>query len=193
VPPHSVLAPGTALRLLRSRALSSAQAIGIVRAGPCWRMGQNREEMEGTEGRSGCSIRVASWQLEIPPVWAYSRCDLDAAAWASNGPGQQHDALGGVALTVRNSHQIRPHRPGSVAWPSCPRSSWAVPCEGMCWEQSRRTRTIATSRSDDNRIESRKTDRGKNAGLTAANELEDHRTYAQRYRYGATQKKTVSA
>jgi hypothetical protein len=30
VPPHSVLAPGTALGLLRSRALSSAQAKGIV-------------------------------------------------------------------------------------------------------------------------------------------------------------------
>jgi hypothetical protein len=30
---------------------------------------------------------------------------LDAAAWASNGQGQQHDALIGVALTARNSHQ----------------------------------------------------------------------------------------
>ena len=97
VPPPSVLAPGTALRLLRSRALPSAQAIGIVLAGPCWRIGQNREEMEGTEGRSGCSIRVAWWQLEIPPVWANSREDLDAAVWASKGRGQQHDALGGVA------------------------------------------------------------------------------------------------
>src|SRR6516165_8185452 len=32
VPPHSVLAPGTALRLLRSRALPSAQVTGIVGA-----------------------------------------------------------------------------------------------------------------------------------------------------------------
>jgi hypothetical protein len=30
---------------------------------------------------------------------------VDAAAWASNGQGQQHDALIGVALSVRNSHQ----------------------------------------------------------------------------------------
>ena len=30
VPPHAVLAPGTALGLLRSRALPSAQAEGIV-------------------------------------------------------------------------------------------------------------------------------------------------------------------
>ena len=30
VPPHSVLAPGTALGLLRSRALSSAQVRGMV-------------------------------------------------------------------------------------------------------------------------------------------------------------------
>ena len=104
VPPHSVLAPGTALGLLPSRALSSAQAKGIVAASPCWRIGQDREEIEGTKGRSGCSIRVAWWQLEIPPVWANSREDLDAAVWASNGRGQQHDALDGVALTVRNSH-----------------------------------------------------------------------------------------
>jgi len=33
VPPHSVLAPGTALGLLPSRALSSAQANDIVAAG----------------------------------------------------------------------------------------------------------------------------------------------------------------
>jgi hypothetical protein len=32
MPPHSVLAPGTALGLLPSRALSSAQVTGIVRA-----------------------------------------------------------------------------------------------------------------------------------------------------------------
>ena len=32
VPPHSVLAPGTALGLLRSRALPSAQAKGIIGA-----------------------------------------------------------------------------------------------------------------------------------------------------------------
>jgi hypothetical protein len=104
VPPPSVLAPGTALGLLRSRALSSAQAKGIVLASRGWRIGQNREENEETKGRSGCSIRVVLWQLEIPPVWAYSRCDLDAAAGASNGRGQQHDALDGVALTARNSH-----------------------------------------------------------------------------------------
>ena len=34
-----------------------------------------------------------------------TRCrTLDAAAWASNGQGQQHDALIGVALAARNSH-----------------------------------------------------------------------------------------
>jgi hypothetical protein len=63
----------------------------------------------------------------------------------------------------------------------------------MCWEQSRRKRTIATSRSDDNRDESRNSDSGKNAGFTATNELEEDVTYARRYPYGATQKKTVSA
>src|SRR5687768_1576313 len=51
VPPPSVLAPGTALGLLRSRALPSAQAKGIVAASPCWRIGQDREEIERTKGR----------------------------------------------------------------------------------------------------------------------------------------------
>src|SRR5215471_7349237 len=99
VPPHSVLAPGTALGLLLSRALPSAQAKGIVvgKKGP--RIGQNREEVEGTTLRPGCSIRAARWQLEIPPVWANSRCVLDAAARARKGPCQQHDALVGVART----------------------------------------------------------------------------------------------
>ena len=58
--------------------------------------------------RPGCSIGVALWQLEIPPVWANSSRTVDAAASARSGRGQQHVALDGVALTVRNSHQIRP-------------------------------------------------------------------------------------
>ena len=54
-------------------------------------------------------------------------------------------------------------------------------------------RTIATSRSDDNRDESRNRDNEKNARFTATNEPEEHATYAQRYRYAATRRKTVSA
>src|SRR5262245_40304595 len=42
VPPHSVLAPGTALGLLPSRALSSAQAKGIV--GPTRGLGHRTEQ-----------------------------------------------------------------------------------------------------------------------------------------------------
>ena len=104
VPPHSVLAPGTALGLLLSRALPSAQAEGIVVAAKGWCMGQNREEIEGTTLRPGCSIRAALRRLEIPPVGANSRCGLDAAARARKGPCQRHDALVGVARTARNSH-----------------------------------------------------------------------------------------
>jgi len=71
--------------------------------------------------RPGCSIEVALRQLEIPPVWANSSRTVDAAAWARKGRGQQHVALDGVALTVRNSHQIRPHLPGSIIGQSCSR------------------------------------------------------------------------
>jgi len=56
VPPHSVLAPGTALGLLLSRALPSAQAKGILGAPKGNQTGQNREEIEGTTLRTGCSI-----------------------------------------------------------------------------------------------------------------------------------------
>ena len=73
--------------------------------------------------RPGCSIEVALWQLEIPAVGANSVRTVDAAAWASNGRGQQHVALVGVALTERNSHQIRPHLPGTVTGQSCSRCS----------------------------------------------------------------------
>src|SRR5262249_42605126 len=70
----------------RSRAgRQRRQSIVLARRGRCIR--RNREEVEGTTRWSGCSIRVAVWLLEIPPVWANSRCDLDAAAWASNGRG----------------------------------------------------------------------------------------------------------
>src|ERR1041384_6894393 len=45
----------------------------------------------------GCSIGVALWQLEIPPVRANSWRTVDAAVSASNGGGQQHVALDRVA------------------------------------------------------------------------------------------------
>ena len=46
-------------------------------------------------------------------------------------------------------------------------------------------------RSDDNRAGARNRDDRQSAGITAANELEEDATYARRYPYGATQKKTV--
>src|SRR5262245_39343433 len=115
---------------------------------------------------------VADWQLEIPPVWANSSRTVDAAASAIVGRGQPHVALDGAALTVRNSHQIRRHLPRSVTGQSRSRLSGAAPCEGMCWEQSRQKRTIATSRSDDNRDESRTSDNDRNAGFIATNKPE---------------------
>jgi len=88
VPPHSVLAPGTALGLLPSRALSSAQANCIVAQGQrTLELHRDKEETERTKIRPGCSIRVAL-QLEIPPVWVNSNVSLDTAASARNGGGQ---------------------------------------------------------------------------------------------------------
>ena len=63
----------------------------------------------------------------------------------------------------------------------------------MSWEQSRQQRTIATSRSDDNRDEARRRDNDKNAGFIATNKPENDVNLAQRYRYGADRRKTASA
>jgi hypothetical protein len=63
----------------------------------------------------------------------------------------------------------------------------------MCWEQSRLKRTIATSRSDDNRDEARNRDNGKSADCTATIKPEKDVKLARRYRYGADRRKTVSA
>jgi hypothetical protein len=88
VPPHSVLAPGTALGLLRSRALSSVQADCVVAQGQrTLESHRDKKETERTTIRPGCSIRVAL-QLEIPPVWVNSNVSLDAAATARQGGGQ---------------------------------------------------------------------------------------------------------
>ena len=48
----------------------------------------------------------------------------------------------------------------------------------MSWEQSRQTRTIATSRSDDNRDEARRNDSGKDARFIVTDEHEERGTYA---------------
>src|SRR5262245_30000830 len=47
----------------------------------------NKQEAGRTTIRPGCSIRVASPQLEIPPVGANSNVTVDAAASARNGRG----------------------------------------------------------------------------------------------------------
>src|SRR5262249_3549468 len=105
VPPHSVLAPGTALGLLPSRALSSAQANCMV--------AQGQRTLELHRGKKGgrtiprfdpvvrselpCNLRslpfgptrMCPWIRQLPPEMAVAR---------------PYDAVNGVALTVRNSH-----------------------------------------------------------------------------------------
>lgn len=72
-------------------------------------------------------------------------------AVACNGCGQPHDALNGVAPTARNSHQINQHppRPGGAAHENRERRL-AKECVGS---NRALKRTIATSRSDDDRDE----------------------------------------
>ena len=131
-------------------------------------------------------------QLEIPPVWANSRSDLDAAAWTSHGRGQQHDALDGVALTVRNSHQINPHLPCAMPGRAAPDYRGQYLAKECVGSNRVLTRTIATSRSEATTTESsRQQDTNLERIITAPKELEDDTTYARRYPYGATQKKTV--
>jgi hypothetical protein len=82
---------------------------------------------------------------------------VDAAAWASNGQGQQHDALIGVALAARNSHQDKSASAmtdyQAELLTAIASSNFAKECVGS---NRLLKRTIATSRSDDNRDESRR-------------------------------------
>jgi hypothetical protein len=112
VPPHSVLAPGTALRLLPSRALSSAQAKVIVTVPEGDDLAEiNREETRDHDSDPVVRSELLSGNLRSLPlgptrVGPWMRRRQPAMAEAS-----QHDALYGVALTARNSHQICPHLP----------------------------------------------------------------------------------
>jgi hypothetical protein len=95
------------LRLPKCR-IPSAQARQRGLAGPHWNIKKLGNE-KGDDSRrfgNGCSIRVAFGQLEIPPLVANSNVSLDAVASAS-----RHELLNGVALVVRNSHQIHMHLP----------------------------------------------------------------------------------
>src|SRR5688572_10007498 len=110
VPPHSVLAPGTALRLLpQQRPILRPGQLHCTKGRWSW----SRTETTGGDDKpdsAGCSIRVA-WQLEIPPRLGQLESDRGCGASARNHQARPHDALYGVALTARNSHQINPHLP----------------------------------------------------------------------------------
>jgi len=111
VPPHSVLAPGAALGLL-------PQQSPTLRPGqlPCSKGQYPPESHQNKKGResyvsAGCSIWVAAGNLRSLPLGP-TRVRPWMRGSASNHQARPHDALYGVALTVRNSHQINPHRPG---------------------------------------------------------------------------------
>ncbi len=94
-----------------------------------------------------CNLRSLPFELtRVSPSMRWPK------AKTSMGSASQHDAPDGVARTVRNSHLDK--SASAKTGQSCSRNPCAVPREGMCWEQSRLKRTIATSRSDDSRDES---------------------------------------
>src|SRR5215831_1843491 len=119
VPPHSVLAPGTALGSVPTVALPSAQVRGIVGA-PEGAVEPDKTERSREEVSFGPVVRseLPCGNLRSLP-WGPTRVGpwmrrLSSALVEAG----QHVAVYGVALAVRNSHQIRPHRPGSVSGPS---------------------------------------------------------------------------
>ena len=112
VPPHSVLAPGSALGLL-------PQQSPILRPGQlhCSRTTlfrcRNNTEGDTTNQDFGSVVRSKlPWQLEIPPVWANSNVSLDAAASARHGGGQavrrgdEHDLIE-AGLGIEREHDAR--------------------------------------------------------------------------------------
>ena len=109
VPPHSVLAPRTALGLLPSRS-------PILRLGQRHCSGQKNNvspERRHDEPRVGrlfdlsCHARNLR-SLPVGPTRVGPWMRRHRPAMVEAGP---HDALDGVALPARNSHQINPHLP----------------------------------------------------------------------------------
>ena len=114
VPPHSVLAPGAALRLLRSRALPSAQVGGIVGA-PKGAVELDRTERRKEEPSFGPVVRSelpCGNSRSLP--WGPTESVLGCGAFVSDdgNPPARRCVWSGPA--GRNSHQIRPHLPGSL-------------------------------------------------------------------------------
>ena len=91
-------------------------------------------------------------QLEIPPAWANSYVTVDAALSTSNDRGRQYDALNGVALSVRNSQLDKPAsvHVAELLTVMASGASRRNVSGAIAWKRS-----IATSRSDDNRAESK--------------------------------------
>jgi hypothetical protein len=129
---------------------------------------------------TGCSIRVAASQLKIPPVWANSYETVDAATSISNERGKRHDALDGVALSVRNSQL---DKSASV----CRTELLTVTVS----RTSRRNvlgaialkRSIATSRGDDNRDECKTSNTAQPTRLNSKQQITSSATVAQRLRW----------
>src|SRR5215831_2028180 len=85
VPPHSVLAPGSALRLLRSRALSSAQVRGIVGAPKGLSNGTEQRGEKRSQASARLFDRSCLAATQDPSRGANSSRSLDAAAFVSAG------------------------------------------------------------------------------------------------------------
>src|SRR5579862_2149687 len=78
---------------------------------------------------------------------------------STKADARPHDALNGVALTARNSHQINPHLPHQLPGRAA-RGYRERYLAKECFGSNRLLkRTIATSRSDDNRDEPKKLER----------------------------------
>ena len=179
--------------MLPSRALSSAQAESIV-----VRCSRPEEDVLRNDGGNQQQRKIRQ-RLFDPSGYRVARdpsrrSQLEARPWmrrlrskATVSAGQ-HEHLNGVALTARNSHQInqRLPQPGRAAHRH---GEWYLAKE--CVGSNRRlTRTIATSRSDDDRGESHCSNR-----LRPPNHYRHSKkaNNAQRYRYAGTPVETANA
>ena len=99
------------------------------------RIGEMPESTLASEGESRPISGVDEITRTISPVEVNSFHSVDAAAWAQS-QASQHDALYGVATTVRNSQLDK--SASATTRQSLSQDMREVPREGMCREQSRR-------------------------------------------------------
>ena len=194
MPPHSVLAPGTALGLLRSRALPSAQAKGIIGAP------KGLSKPDRTERRLKGQAADRLFDLScLTAAQDPSRLGQLEMCPGCGGPGPQGPVSaarcfgwsgpGGEEFALDKSASAEAEAPAELLTAIVGGTSRRNVLGAIAPEKND---CNFPQRSDDNRDGARRRDNGPSAGTAAPGKPAESATHARRYRYEATRRRTSS-